>query len=156
VSGIFSQQTNKRTDIYSATRDNALYLLHRIVLAIRAVVPKEFVLGIKLNASDYVDDTEDAEQDRALDHVRTIAGWGFVDFIEISGGDYENPGKYCNSIPHNVHPHHRFNIRRVHAACFGRIPSAGALREIFSSGREGAGVVTTPMPTTHPSDRRTA
>ena len=63
------------------------------MFAIRACVAKEFVLGIKLNAGDYVDGQ--AHDDlRALDHVRSIAAWGCVDFIEISGGDYENPGGY--------------------------------------------------------------
>jgi 2,4-dienoyl-CoA reductase-like NADH-dependent reductase (Old Yellow Enzyme family) len=83
-------QTNRREDEYSVDGDNALRLLHRIVLGIRKSVPKDFVLGIKLNAGDYVDGM--TCQDRALDHVCTIASWNRVDFIEISGGDYENPG----------------------------------------------------------------
>ena len=85
------------------------------MLAIRAVVLKEFVLGIKLNASDYVDDAEDTEQDRALDHVRTIAGWGFVDpiansiasatFGVINAGKVRmaDMGSECTVLCHAVH-----------------------------------------------------
>jgi hypothetical protein len=32
----------------------------------------------------------------ALEHVRTMAGWQMIDFIEISGGDYETPGMSIN------------------------------------------------------------
>ncbi|KAJ7211339.1 hypothetical protein GGX14DRAFT_624355 [Mycena pura] len=31
-------------------------------------------------------------------HSRTIASWGLVDFVEISGGDYEKPG-WTNQLP---------------------------------------------------------
>jgi len=84
-----------------------LRLLRRIVLSIRSIVPKEFIVGIKINAGDYVDSdvdkdmrfteisgqAKDKQEELALDHVRTIGNWGGVDFIEISGGDYENPGE---------------------------------------------------------------
>ena len=70
--------------------------------SIRAKVAREFVLGLKLNAADYVDrDTPTAEElegeRRSLDHVRAIASWDAVDFVEISGGDYENPGGSLSS-----------------------------------------------------------
>jgi 2,4-dienoyl-CoA reductase-like NADH-dependent reductase (Old Yellow Enzyme family) len=74
---------------------DALRLLHQVVVAIRSIVPSNFVLGIKINAADYVttefDDQNPALHD-ALHHIRIIASWGLIDFIEISGGDYENPG----------------------------------------------------------------
>jgi hypothetical protein len=100
------RQTNVRTDEYSSHPKNVLRLLHRIISSIRSVVPKTFIVGIKINAGDYVNsnvsrdegfsrtlgNAEDERDTRALDHVYTIASWGGVDFIEISGGDYENPG----------------------------------------------------------------
>ena len=67
--------------------------------SIRKVLPRPFVLGIKLNSSDYVGSgslydarAEEEAKNRALAHVVDIARWDMVDFIEISGGDYENPG----------------------------------------------------------------
>jgi 2,4-dienoyl-CoA reductase-like NADH-dependent reductase (Old Yellow Enzyme family) len=67
--------------------------LHRIVTETRAAVTRDFILGLKINAADYADSNTAGKVSPALDHVRTIAGWGSVDFIEISGGDYEKPGK---------------------------------------------------------------
>jgi 2,4-dienoyl-CoA reductase-like NADH-dependent reductase (Old Yellow Enzyme family) len=96
-------QVNRRTDEYSIS--NPLHLIHRIVTSIRKILPPDFVVGIKLNAGDYVDSARDTlkgdeaaaadEQRRhALDHVRQLVSWGMIDFIEISGGDYENPGMF--------------------------------------------------------------
>ena len=58
-------------------------------------VPENFVIGIKLNAADYtpVHKLASLPPDQVLQHVRTIASWKTVDFIEVSGGNYENPGK---------------------------------------------------------------
>lgn len=84
-----------------------LALLRRIVVSIRAVIPSHFVLGIKMNASDYVDSVpvessfhslnKENQEARALDHICTIARWGGIDFIEVSGGDYESPGIFETS-----------------------------------------------------------
>ena len=70
--------------------------MHQVTEAIRSVVPSNFVLGIKINAVDYVatacDDKHNSTPSDGLHHIRDIASWGLVDFIEISGGDYEMPG----------------------------------------------------------------
>ncbi|KAF7325583.1 hypothetical protein MKEN_00407900 [Mycena kentingensis (nom. inval.)] len=83
-----SPKSNRRTDAYSC--DSLLLLLlllSRVAHGIRRAVPADFVLGVKLNSCDYTD----GEPDAALEHVRSIATWGLFDFIEVSGGDYENP-----------------------------------------------------------------
>jgi len=91
-------QSNVRDDAYSAIH-TPLHLLQRIVTAIREVLPRPFVLGVKLSSSDYVGagsvqdpQAEEEAEDRAVAHVVDVASWDMVDFIEISGGDYENPG----------------------------------------------------------------
>ncbi|GAA5861627.1 hypothetical protein JCM3774_002651 [Rhodotorula dairenensis] len=86
-----SPKVNQRTDTYGGSARHRLTLLFRIVDAIRTELPQSdgFVLGIKLNSSDYVKGGL-TEQD-ALDNVKWIAEHGGVDFIEISGGDYERP-----------------------------------------------------------------
>ncbi|KAF6764839.1 hypothetical protein DFP72DRAFT_998505 [Ephemerocybe angulata] len=87
--------TNRRTDEFAAQEGNELNMLRILVSRIRAVVPATFVIGIKLNAGDYSASVDDPsispKEQRALNHITTIAGWGGVDFIEISGGDYESP-----------------------------------------------------------------
>ncbi|KAI0642495.1 hypothetical protein C8Q79DRAFT_214802 [Trametes meyenii] len=92
VSQFISPKSNIRTDEYSADRD-PLHFLRDIVQAIRApgVVPADFVVGVKLNSADYARDTSQPQENRALNHVREIGSWGLVDYIEVSGGDYEDP-----------------------------------------------------------------
>ncbi|KAF5389615.1 hypothetical protein D9757_004211 [Collybiopsis confluens] len=84
-------QANIRTDDYSL---KSLLLLKRIINGIREVVPQEFILGIKFNTTDYsILDKTRAKKDqeaRALAHLHEIISWNVVDFIEISGGNYEN------------------------------------------------------------------
>ncbi|KAL0579247.1 hypothetical protein V5O48_002751 [Marasmius crinis-equi] len=84
-----SPKANKRTDVYAV---GSLTLLRRITTEIRKTASPNFVLGLKLNTTDYstVESTS-AQEDRALGHLLTIASWGTIDFVELSGGDYENP-----------------------------------------------------------------
>ncbi|OBZ70792.1 hypothetical protein A0H81_09243 [Grifola frondosa] len=64
------------------------YLIAQFVLAkvssIRTceIIPANFVLGVKLNAADYMDSSQD--RDLALQHVQEIASWRMVDFVKIS------------------------------------------------------------------------
>lgn len=73
--------------------------MKRIVLAIRSSsnIAADFVVGIKLNSGDYVEKDKNINKDMGhidlpFQHVREIASWGTIDFIEISGGNYERPG----------------------------------------------------------------
>ena len=66
---------------------------------VRRNVPKDFIVGIKLNSADFVDRQAVATSDeKALQHVRDIASWGLIDFMEITGGDYESPGSWDASF----------------------------------------------------------
>lgn len=74
-----------------------LRILRLLVDEVRKVVPKDFIVGVKLNAGDYTTAASDdpaltPKEERALGHMKQIASWGGVDFIEISGGDYETVG----------------------------------------------------------------
>ena len=85
----YGEQSNQRTDEYG----EKLFLLRRITTEVRRNVPKDFVVGVKLNSADFVDRKAAATSDeKVLQHVRDIVSWGLIDFLEISGGDYENPG----------------------------------------------------------------
>nr|GAT61187.1 FMN-linked oxidoreductase [Mycena chlorophos] len=81
IAQFLSPKSNKRTG--NLGPDETLWFLFRIVHGIRLVVSPTFILGIKLNSTDSGVD--------ALKHVQTIASWARVDFIEVSGGDYESP-----------------------------------------------------------------
>ncbi|OJT15349.1 NADPH dehydrogenase [Trametes pubescens] len=92
VCQFISPKSNIRTDDYSAQTD-PLHFLRDIVYGIREskIIPAHFVVAVKLNSADYTVDSTEPQESRALDHVREIGSWGLVDFIEVSGGDYEDP-----------------------------------------------------------------
>ena len=88
------EQSNRRTDEYG----EKLYLLRRIATEIRGNVPRDFVLGVKLNSADVVDrNAVSSSDEKVLQHVRDVVSWELFDFLEISGGDYENPGPWTPS-----------------------------------------------------------
>ncbi|KAL1758902.1 hypothetical protein FB107DRAFT_206322 [Schizophyllum commune] len=99
LSEFLSPKTNRRQDEYSCeSPQNALRLLRRIVTDIRTAEGNAgFVVGVKIGAGDYAagrdaDDQELTPSERvAVSYVSEIASWSAIDFIEISGGDYEKP-----------------------------------------------------------------
>lgn len=91
-----SRKTNFRSDTYALP----LAFLREVVREIREAVSPSFALGLKLNSADYVDGG--SSQMEGTEHLAEIASWEWngagVDFIEISGGDYESPGKAAPCI----------------------------------------------------------
>jgi hypothetical protein len=69
------------------------------------------VISLKLNAADYSptgvagDSSLTEGEQRALKHFLTLATWGLIDIVEISGGDYEKPGIFlCKPPSCGFHP----------------------------------------------------
>ncbi|KAI0832311.1 hypothetical protein BC628DRAFT_1406804 [Trametes gibbosa] len=92
ISSFIMPKSNHRTDEYSADKD-PLRFMREIAFAIRAspVIPDDFALGVKINSDDYARDGSQRGPERSLEHIREIGSWGIIDFIEVSGGDYETP-----------------------------------------------------------------
>ncbi|KAF9010091.1 hypothetical protein BDQ17DRAFT_1421365 [Cyathus striatus] len=113
-----SPKSNSRSDQFSAEPKNSLRLLHRIVTEIRAVVPASFAVGIKINAADYVPHPQLSHEDgdRAVDHICAITRWNMIDFIEISGGDYERPDFMISRKNISMSPRQGFFSQLSHRA----------------------------------------
>ena len=82
-----SASVNRRTDAYGGSPAARAKIVVDIVTAIRAEVPSSFCVGVKLNS---VDHQSASEMRGCIEQLHLIAASG-VDFIEISGGSYENP-----------------------------------------------------------------
>ncbi|KAF2222844.1 NADPH dehydrogenase [Elsinoe ampelina] len=82
-----SADSNRRTDAYGGSAKARAKIVVEVIEAIRAAVPKDFAVGIKLNSVDH-------QSQQALAHcveqLQLIASAG-IDFLEISGGTYEDP-----------------------------------------------------------------
>ncbi|KAK8085009.1 hypothetical protein PG997_006280 [Apiospora hydei] len=82
-----SEKSNKRTDAYGGSPAARAKIVVEIIQAMRAAVPSGFCIGIKLNSADH---QSPEELKACLEQLRLIAEAG-VDFVEVSGGTYENP-----------------------------------------------------------------
>jgi 2,4-dienoyl-CoA reductase-like NADH-dependent reductase (Old Yellow Enzyme family) len=95
-----SARTNLRTDEYGGSARARAKVVVDVIKAIRAVVPEKFAVGIKLNSVDHQygssgeGQEKSTELDDALEQAKIIAEAG-IDFLEISGGSYENPVVSC-------------------------------------------------------------
>ena len=82
-----SSKSNTRTGTFGGAAAKRVEVVLRIIKGIRAATSKEFCIGIKLNSADV---SASGDLKDALDQIRLIVGAG-IDFIEISGGTYEDP-----------------------------------------------------------------
>lgn len=82
-----SPKTNHRTDKYGGSAEGRVRIVVEIVDAIRKALPADFCVGIKINSADH--QSGEALSEFVL-QLRMIVEAG-VDFVEISGGSYEDP-----------------------------------------------------------------
>lgn len=90
-----SPRTNLRTDEFGGSPAARAEVVLRIIKGIRAVTKPEFAIGIKMNSVDA--STSDSVEDTMI-QIGLIVEAG-IDFIEISGGTYENPRMMAEPTP---------------------------------------------------------
>lgn len=81
-----SSTTNKRTDKYGGSLANRSRLIMEIAQRTRTRVPKEFIIGIKINSVEFQQGAFDTEECKEL--CASLEANRF-DFVELSGGTYE-------------------------------------------------------------------
>ncbi|TCT14402.1 2,4-dienoyl-CoA reductase-like NADH-dependent reductase (Old Yellow Enzyme family) [Bibersteinia trehalosi] len=88
ISQFLSPHHNQRSDEWGGSLANRMRFLVEIYQGIRANVRQDFLVGVKLNSADFqkggFDETE------SIQVVQKLSVLG-IDFIEISGGNYESP-----------------------------------------------------------------
>ncbi|KAI1835091.1 hypothetical protein DTO006G1_6619 [Penicillium roqueforti] len=79
-------KTNLRTDAYGGTPEKRAHFVLEILSQTRKVVPATFAIGIKLNSADH----SSTIFEETMTQIALLAEAG-IDFMEISGGSYEDP-----------------------------------------------------------------
>ncbi|MFA9485700.1 MULTISPECIES: hypothetical protein [unclassified Moraxella] len=88
ISQFLSPHHNRREDEYGGSLENRMRLLIKIYTAIRQAVGADFLVGVKLNSADFQKGGFDENDSIAVvKHLSELE----IDFIEISGGNYESP-----------------------------------------------------------------
>lgn len=90
-----SSASNRRTDEYGGSPANEARIVVEVVRAIREATPKGFCVGIKLNSVDHQSPGALADCMVQLEEIRKAG----VDFLEISGGSYEDPTVSSSVFP---------------------------------------------------------
>lgn len=93
-----SPKVNKRTDAYGGDPVKRARIIVDVIRAMRAVTPNGFTIGIKFNS---VDHQSESELKDCIEQLKAIVDAG-IDFLEVSGGSYENPTVSCYSLCHDV------------------------------------------------------
>lgn len=88
INQFLSPADNQRTDAYGGSFENRTRFLMEVYTGIRQAVGKDFIVGLKLNATDFSEAGFSFEDCQRLVALMQEAG---ADFIEISGGNYSSP-----------------------------------------------------------------
>ncbi|MEM7173571.1 MAG: NADH:flavin oxidoreductase/NADH oxidase family protein [Pseudomonadota bacterium] len=91
LSSALSPRINTRDDRWGGSLENRARLPLSVVRAVRAAVDPGFIVAVKMNSSDF--------QKGGFDHADSVRVAAMlesegVDFIEISGGNFEEPTAY--------------------------------------------------------------
>lgn len=87
LSQFLNPASNQRQDEFGGSPKARARIIVDIIKAVREAVPKSFCVGIKLNSADFRNKEQLAACIEQLEDI-TSAG---IDFLEISGGSYEDP-----------------------------------------------------------------
>jgi 2,4-dienoyl-CoA reductase-like NADH-dependent reductase (Old Yellow Enzyme family) len=78
-----SPLSNRRDDAYGGSLENRLRFPLEVFDAVRAAVPRELAVGVRISASDWVDGGWDVEQSIAFANALKARG---TDFVHVSSG----------------------------------------------------------------------
>lgn len=87
MSEFLSPRVNKRTDMWGGSPEKRRRFLSEVIKQIRSVTTKKFIVAVKLNSSDF--QRGGFSEDDSIVVIKMLEALG-IDFIEISGGTYEN------------------------------------------------------------------
>ncbi|KAH0337033.1 FMN-linked oxidoreductase, partial [Aureobasidium melanogenum] len=87
LSDFLSPKSNTRTDAYGGTPEKRAKIIVDIIRATRESLGAKFSISVKMNSSDQ---QYDVESDAVLRQIDVLVAQD-IDFLEVSGGSYENP-----------------------------------------------------------------
>ncbi|MCC7428088.1 MAG: FAD-dependent oxidoreductase [Alphaproteobacteria bacterium] len=94
VQAFLSPASNKRQDAYGGSEEKRLRFAREVLEAVRAAVGPDFVVGIRYSATEIIPDGYGIEE--GARYAALMAGWGRLDFIDVSAGT--NASMWSRSI----------------------------------------------------------
>lgn len=94
LSSSLSPRINTRDDRWGGSLENRARLVLSVVREVRCAVGRDFIIATKLNSSDFQKGGFSHEESIAVARMLQHEG---IDFLEISGGNFEAPVSYQHS-----------------------------------------------------------
>jgi 2,4-dienoyl-CoA reductase-like NADH-dependent reductase (Old Yellow Enzyme family) len=91
LSSSLSPRINTRSDSWGGSLENRARLVRTVVRAVRTEVGRDFVVAVKLNSSDF--QKGGFSHKESIQVAKMLQDEG-IDFLEISGGNFETPVAY--------------------------------------------------------------
>ncbi|WP_085907858.1 NADH:flavin oxidoreductase/NADH oxidase family protein [Kiloniella majae] len=91
LSSSLSPRINTRDDNWGGSLENRARLLLSVIRSVRTRVGQQFIVAVKLNSSDFQKGGFSHED--SIEVAKMLQGEG-IDFLEISGGNFETPVSY--------------------------------------------------------------
>ncbi len=129
ISQFLSPLSNRRDDQWGGSLENRARLLVQIVQRIRAQSGKKFIVSAKLNSADF--QKGGFSQDDSAQVAKMLAEAG-LDFIEVSGGNYEQPRMidFDRKDPLASHKNKRESTRKREAYFLEFVPKLSSAVDI--------------------------
>jgi 2,4-dienoyl-CoA reductase-like NADH-dependent reductase (Old Yellow Enzyme family) len=140
ISQFLSPLTNRRDDAWGGDAAGRMRFLLEVLAAVRAATGPTFTVGVKLNSADF--QRGGFGEDDALLVVRALDQAG-IDFLEISGGNYESPALFGVGVGSSTARREAYfldfarRVRQVSSVPLlvtGGFRSAAAMEEALASG----------------------
>ncbi|KAF2141925.1 uncharacterized protein K452DRAFT_249626 [Aplosporella prunicola CBS 121167] len=132
-------ETNKRTDQYGGPIENRARIITEIAKAVRKRTQPGFVMSIKLNSTEFQDKEFQAAEAKKL---CAILEEHEFDFVEISGGSYEDLGFLHNKRDSTKKREAYFfefaeimapNLKKTKAYLVGGLRTVGAMVKVLNT-----------------------
>lgn len=135
INQFLSPYDNRRTDEYGGNIDNRMRFLKEIYQAMRDRVGATYPIGLKINSSDFKDGGFSEED--SLYVIQQMDGLG-IDFVEISGGSYENPkmmqGQKGDQLPFAAYSRKIKQLIHAPIILTGGIRTEETMRDVIDEG----------------------
>lgn len=94
ISQFLSPKANQRKDEWGGSLENRARFLMEVIKKIKSEIDpsKKFIIGLKINSADFQEGGFTQEESSQL--IQMIDKSNDLDFVELSGGNYENPVMY--------------------------------------------------------------
>ncbi|GJN72956.1 hypothetical protein PLIIFM63780_007022 [Purpureocillium lilacinum] len=143
ITSFLSPLSNQRTDDYGGSFENRTRFLREVVAAVRAVIPADMPLWVRISATEWMEwagaPSWDLEQSLRL--ARLLPGWG-VDVLDVSSGG-NNPKQridrartYQTDLARRIRTALRDEGSSLIIGAVGGIDDAAFARDVVQEGPE--------------------